>query len=1028
MTDINTLFEHISETQLDYALPVFTGTHNTKTSKIKKPLTLAFVDDESGIEARDRDEDLAEAKTSTERVRKYYKRHPKKVRKYLRDTVKDRAARNRDRKKAVKKYGKSKMKNHDVHHPNGARNGNWRLAKKDHGRDKKNENVYVESVYVTLDEMLAGNVPNESWTLLAEGGAAGHMAHPYEDDELTFRDVKEMVHRGLVGQLDQEAPVTEKLDGQNIAFTIKDGTIRFARNKGHVKNAGERSLDVTGIRSMFAGRGNIERAFAGAAEDLESAVARLTPAQQLQLFGGGTKFMNVEVIFPDTKNVIPYDKAVLVFHGTIAYDTDGIEVGRSLEDASTLSNALVAVNADRQKTFGISGPRTIVFDDASTVRNKRKLQQHIRRIQRLQQEYGLDDTDTIEDYKRTWWSGAIDQMGFELTDDEREGLIGRWATGDKSFRITDIEDTTLRAKLKRFENNNLPGLQRRASKVLEQTFLQVGVDAMHRVTNFLAANNPIAARQLKQEVLDTIRELQQTDDQNKLAKLQQQVERLENLGVDNIVPSEGLVFIYNGKPYKFTGTFAPVNQILGTLKFEKGEATVVEPTDIKSVADKLQFTPVTKKPVKYSEYGEVADSSALDDMEPMTFATVTSAMKVVTITADGKETENTAVPGDIIMSGPSGEKYVVKATKFGKLYTPQADGTVIPEQSPRQVARYTGKDDITFTAPWGEQMILKPGDYVVQDGEGYYRVAKKEYDVTYNSPEEASASTPPAPSTPSESSASSRRVAIFAGRFQPFHAGHYSVYESLVTQFGKDNVYIASSDVTDPIRSPFAFRQKQQIITTMFDVPRDRVVQVKNPYAPEEILRTLPPDTAYVTAVSQKDAERLGQSGGYFRPFDPEESQLSHDTAGYFIVAPEFQLNVNGKNVSGTQLRAVLGNPQITDRAKKEIFTQVYGKFDRRVFDLVVKKTSESDEARELTQQYAATPKKKKAKTKTQKTTLSTQQRKRAQDTLRQRITNPETKRKIYVGTALSYPKDHPARRAAQQLLQRALKETHSVI
>ena len=34
-------------------------------------------------------------------------------------------------------------------------------------------------------------------------------------------------------------------------------------------------------------------------------------------------------------------------------------------------------------------------------------------------------------------------------------------------------------------------------------------------------------------------------------------------GVSNIVASEGLVFFYGGKTYKLTGTFAPLNQLLG---------------------------------------------------------------------------------------------------------------------------------------------------------------------------------------------------------------------------------------------------------------------------------------------------------------------------------------------------------------------------------------------------------------------------------------------------------------------------------
>ena len=46
------------------------------------------------------------------------------------------------------------------------------------------------------------------------------------------------------------------------------------------------------------------------------------------------------------------------------------------------------------------------------------------------------------------------------------------------------------------------------------------------------------------------------------------VEKLEAIGGSSaIVPSEGLVFKYKGNIYKFTGAFAPINQILGSLKF-----------------------------------------------------------------------------------------------------------------------------------------------------------------------------------------------------------------------------------------------------------------------------------------------------------------------------------------------------------------------------------------------------------------------------------------------------------------------------
>jgi len=743
-----------------------------------------------------------EADSSTERVRRYYRRHPEKVRKYLKDTVKDRVARNRDRAKAIKKYGKKKMKNHDVHHPNGAQNGNWKLAKKDHGRDKKNEN------YVYLEELLEGNVPHSNWILINEGGAAGHMAHPYEDDALSFTDVKEMVRRGLVGELDAEEPVTEKLDGQNIMFTVKDGRVYFARNKGQVKNKGQNALDVAGIRNMFAGRGNIEKAFTGAAEDLQRAIDALPPEQRQQMFADGSKFMNVEIVFPDTKNVIPYDKSVLVFHGTVEYDDAGNEMGRSVSDGRTLSDQLTKVNAQQQKTFGIQGPKTISFSDAQTVENKQALKDIGRRIARLQEVYDLDDNSTIEDYKLAYWEDKLieitQQTGVEFSKEEFEGITRRWALGDKSFKVNDIQDPEKKRWFREFEAKELKQAQQEATRPLEQIFLQTGALSLRRVTDLLSANNPEAAAKLKQEVLDTIKQIQKSGDADKLAALQIQIERLESVGIDKIVPSEGMVFMYNGKPYKFTGAFAPVNQILGTLKFDKGKAE---------------------------------------------------------------------------LTGPD-------------------------------------KDQRTSEEP---------------------------------------------PVAPPQASGKQRTVAVFTGRFQPFHSGHYSVYEQLVKQFGKENVFIATSNKTEAGKSPFEFKDKEEIMTRMFDIPEDMIVQVKNPYAPVEVLQSLPTGTTYVTAVSQKDADRL-KGGKYFEPYNPETSKSGYADKGYFIIAPEMQLDIDGKNVSGTQLRAIFGNPNITDEVKQEIFTKVYGKFDQDVFDKIVKTTTKSEEELKVTKKFGQEPEKTKTK------------------------------------------------------------------
>ena len=145
----------------------------------------------------------------------------------------------------------------------------------------------------------------------------------------------------------------------------------------------------------------------------------------------------------------------------------------------------------------------------------------------------------------------------------------------------------------------------------------------------------------------------------------------------------------------------------------------------------LHYHPVKKLRRKYSLWQGLSTSFDLGKMPYMSWAVAPIQMQVVTYTQDGKETQNTAAPNDIVMSGPTGERYVIRAAKFPKLYTRQGD-TVTPDQTPKQVAVYTLPQTIVFKAPWGEDMILKPGDYVVRDGDGYYRIAKKEFELTYN--------------------------------------------------------------------------------------------------------------------------------------------------------------------------------------------------------------------------------------------------------------------------------------------------------
>jgi hypothetical protein len=84
----------------------------------------------------------------------------------------------------------------------------------------------------------------------------------------------------------------------------------------------------------------------------------------------------------------------------------------------------------------------------------------------------------------------------------------------------------------------------------------------------MAVNPTKSVQSIRKKLKSAISNVRSGGDLKKLNKLQQQLSKLDSIGgLDAIVPSEGLVFKYNGNTYKFTGAFAPINQITGLMTF-----------------------------------------------------------------------------------------------------------------------------------------------------------------------------------------------------------------------------------------------------------------------------------------------------------------------------------------------------------------------------------------------------------------------------------------------------------------------------
>ena len=198
--------------------------------------------------------------------------------------------------------------------------------------------------------------------LLTEGGAAGHMNHPFDDRELTFGEMKELARLSLQGKLNVESDVTEKTDGQNLAVTYKNGKVGAARNKSTIKEP----MSIDAVAAKFEGRGDIKEAFVNSKPDLENALKELDEDTLNNVFQKGTNFLNMEIIYPATKNVITYGpQAYLQFHGLDKYDLETAKKLKSSGVPDSLKNLTQNVNTRNQDTFEIIPPKVITTKAAA---------------------------------------------------------------------------------------------------------------------------------------------------------------------------------------------------------------------------------------------------------------------------------------------------------------------------------------------------------------------------------------------------------------------------------------------------------------------------------------------------------------------------------------------------------------------------------------------------------------------------------------------------------------------------------------
>ena len=410
------------------------------------------------------------------------------------------------------------------------------------------------------------------------GGVAGHMSHLSDNGEMKFSEMKDVFSKASSGELIG----TEKTDGVNlfISYSVPTGTARAARNKSNIKSGG---MTAAELAAKFEGRGALADAFNNAFYVFEKAVSSLPQEQQISIFGPDANvYYNAEVMSPGSNNIIDYDKRTLLIH----------QVGHAEFDKTTgnVSGTDVEANVKALKASIEDMQRATAEDDFSVEINSiRKLQglsddvalkNAVSRLSKLVSSSGLSADSTINDYIVSKVAPIVmDALPDSPIENKRE-LVKR-VMGVKGASLAKVtkgisaEDKTAARELVK----NSKQTMKKILFPLEDIVHDFAVEMLKGLNSAFVLDNQEETGRIRNNVAKAISAIENSGNEEAMSILKQNMQKLKDIEKVSTA-AEGFVFDYNGRTYKFTGNFAPVNQILGLFKFGRGNVPPLQSNEL----------------------------------------------------------------------------------------------------------------------------------------------------------------------------------------------------------------------------------------------------------------------------------------------------------------------------------------------------------------------------------------------------------------------------------------------------------------
>jgi hypothetical protein len=397
--------------------------------------------------------------------------------------------------------------------------------------------------------------------IVNEGGMAGHMAHPIDFADFTAADLKELISDLFEGRIED---ITEKIDGNNVQATMReDGTVLFLRNNKDLNNVNG-GMTIEDMATKWADKPSVSHTYITAGQIITKVFSKIDP----KFFNPEPNkklAVNCECVIAGVTNIIPYADAQVDFHDIYIYVKS--EDKWELEEVTKKGLDVINKACDGLDDAKLT-PKVII--DITKESNAL-----IKKYHKMIDDLFDDDNVSIDGWKFVKFCEHVDNKYPWILDNPQGSklLYNRWFKGDKSTNIKVIRQIYVD------HANELNELDKKVYKdivsdvidPLDNIFIKLGNDIIRLCKGLInGSSNDGVIKHLQSEMQTVIKDVKANGTSETQAKLVRQLQRIENAGGESSINSvEGIVFKYKGRLMKLTGSFAPLNQILGTIKFSR---------------------------------------------------------------------------------------------------------------------------------------------------------------------------------------------------------------------------------------------------------------------------------------------------------------------------------------------------------------------------------------------------------------------------------------------------------------------------